>query len=93
MNDVESEWFETNVGVRQGATLSPLLFNIFINNIVEKVKETEIGTRFEDETVSILMFVDDMVLLGENEPDLHSLLAQVREYCDEWKLQVNVDKT
>jgi len=62
-----------NAGVRQGDTLSPLLFNIFINNIVAIVKAAEVGTRFADETISILMFADDMVLLGENEVDLHLL--------------------
>ena len=39
VNDVLSSSFVTKVGVRQGDTLSPLLFNIFINGIVQKVKE------------------------------------------------------
>ena len=45
VNDVESDWFESKVGVRQGDTLSPLLFNIFINGIVEKVKESGLGVK------------------------------------------------
>src|SRR6267154_803923 len=43
--DVESEWFESKVGVRQADTLSPLLFNIFINGIVDKVKESGVGVK------------------------------------------------
>ncbi len=34
VNEVESEWFETKVGVRQGNTRLPLLLNIFINGMV-----------------------------------------------------------
>jgi hypothetical protein len=42
VNDVLSSLFETKVGVRQGDILSPLLFNIFINGIVQKVKEDRV---------------------------------------------------
>ena len=45
VNDVESDWFESKVGVRQGDTLSVLLFNSFINGIVEKVNESGLELR------------------------------------------------
>ena len=31
VNDVNSKWFESKIGLRQGDTLSPLLFNVSIN--------------------------------------------------------------
>jgi hypothetical protein len=93
VNDVESGWFETKVGVRQGDTLSPLLFNIFINGIVEKVKSTGFGARVGEEKVAILLFADDMVLLAESEEELRKLMKAVEEYCKEWHLEVNVEKT
>jgi hypothetical protein len=93
VNEVESEWFETKVGVRQGDTLSPLLFNIFINGIVRKVKEGGGGVKIGDERVPILLFADDMVLLEEGEEELNGLMTGVSEYCTEWHLGVNDDKT
>ena len=93
VNDVESEWFETKVRVKQGDTLSPLLFNIFINGIVERVNSKGAGARIGDENVAILLFADDMVLMAESEEELKELIAGVEEYCKEWHLEVNVDKT
>jgi hypothetical protein len=93
VNDVESGWFETKVGVRQGDTLSPLLFNIFINGIVEKVKSMGIGARVGEEKVAILLSADDMVLITESEAELRELMRAVKEYCKKWYLEVNVDKT
>jgi len=45
VNDIKSDWFQSKVGVRQGDTLSLLLFNIFINGIVGKVKESGLGIK------------------------------------------------
>jgi hypothetical protein len=39
VNDVLLSSIKTKVGVRQRDTLSPLLFNMFINGIVQQVKE------------------------------------------------------
>jgi hypothetical protein len=93
VNDVDSDWFKSNVGVRQGDTLSPLLFNIFINGIVGKVKESGLGVKIGGETVSVLLFADDMVLVANSKDDLSNLLAKVKQYCDKWQLEVNVNKT
>jgi hypothetical protein len=48
VNNVLSSSFETKVGVRQGDTLSSLLFNTFINGIVQKVKEDGDAGELED---------------------------------------------
>ena len=93
VNEVESEWFETRVGVRQGDTLSPLLFNIFINGIVGRIKEGGGGVKIGDERVPILLFADDMVLMDESEEELKKLVDGVEDYCKEWHLGVNIDKT
>ena len=66
VNDVESDWFKSKVGVRQGDTLSPLPFNIFVNGIVQKVKESDLGFKIGCDTMSALLFADDMVLVANN---------------------------
>jgi hypothetical protein len=93
VNDVESGWFDTKVGVRQGDTLSPLLFNIFINGIVEKVREGGGGVRVGEMEVPILLFADDMVLMADGVEELERLVRKVKEYCESWHLEVNVGKT
>jgi exonuclease III len=93
VNDTESTWFETKVGVRQGDNMSPLLFNIYINGIVEKIKEGEGGVQVGEERIEVLLYADDMVLLAEDEAGLNRMMEKVKEYCNEWKLEVNVGKT
>ena len=41
-NDV-SEWFPVNIGLRQGCVMSPWLFNVYINRVVQEVNVRVMG--------------------------------------------------
>jgi len=43
--------------VRQGGVLSPVLFAIFIDSVVDKVKSTGLGCYFFSVCVSIFLYV------------------------------------
>jgi hypothetical protein len=72
--------------------LSPLLFNIFINGIVQKVKEDGDGGELGDLRIPVLLFADDMVLMADGEEELERMVRKVKKYCEEWRLEVNVSK-
>jgi hypothetical protein len=78
------------VGVRQGGTLSPLLF---INGIVQKVKEDEDGGELRDLRNPVLLFTNDMVLMAEGEEELERMVRKVTKYSEEWTLDVNDSTT
>jgi len=41
----------------------------------------------------LLLYADDIVVLAESEDDLKRGLILLEEYCDRWKLTVNISKT
>lgn len=52
-------------GVKQGDPLSPLIFNLCIEKLLETIENTTIGMEVSNNrAVSILGFADDLVLLG-----------------------------
>ena len=65
-----------NRGVRQGDGLSPLLFNIFINDISDIFDETN------SKPVNCLIYADDLLLLSESKEGLQSCLDSLQIYCD-----------
>ena len=63
---MKSQWFGVHKGVRQGCTLSPWLFNVFIDNVVrearrECIREVMLSTGM----IGTLLFADDMVVMAE----------------------------
>ena len=45
INNQFSEWFEVNSGVKQGCVLSPTLFALFINDLVDSVRNAGKGVK------------------------------------------------
>jgi len=76
---VYSDYFSLSCGVRQGGVLSPCLFAIFINSVVDKVIESGLGCYLNMTCFSILLYADDIVLLA---PSVH-LLQLLLNTCED----------
>ncbi|CAG9584683.1 unnamed protein product [Danaus chrysippus] len=77
-----------NVGLFQGCCLSPIVFNIVINILVDKLisNEKKWGYRFKFNnkyTESILAFADDLAILTRHPKHCQVLLDEVDKFC-EW---------
>jgi len=93
VNGWKTDWFSVNCGVKQGCLLSPLLFNLFINDLALTLKGLGVGVHIDDDVIPLLMYADDIVLLAESESDLQLLLDCTGAWCERNKLQINQTKS
>jgi hypothetical protein len=93
VNGITTDWFNVSTGLRQGCLLSPLLFNLYINDLVNVIKQSCTGIPIGGENVCILMYADDLVLLARNERDLQNMLDVLAHWCQQWNVKVNAEKT
>lgn len=94
LNSFTSEWFEVNTGLRQGCSLSPILFNLYINDFVSTVKELGYGVDIgNNEKCCILLYADDIVLLAECEQDLQRMLDILHDWCDQNGMTISPTKS
>ena len=85
--------FHSEIGVRQGDTLSPNLFKIFINDLTDIFDERCDGVSLGNFDINCLMDADDVILISKSERGLQKCLTKFDNYCDLWGLDINIDTT
>ena len=93
LNNSLSDWFDVNCGLRQGCSLSPILFNLFVDDFALSVKALGKGLDIGNEGLSILLYAYDIVLLADNELDLQCMLDHLNNWCNLNHMFVNADKS
>ena len=67
--------FDVQKGVRQGCTLSPWLFNVFVDEVVKEARREFVsGVKLSTRSVEVLIFADDMALMAASAEGLEKNL-------------------
>ena len=89
------DWFQIGKGVCQGCILSPCLFNLYAEHIMQNVGLDEAQARSKTARRNINNFrcADDTTHMAESEEELKSLLMKVKEESEKAGLRLNTQKT
>ena len=79
-NGVLSSFFNVYCGVRQGGLLSPLLFNLYVDDLLCELEASKLGCCIKDIYVGCVMYADDILLLSASVVTLQSMLSICSEY-------------
>ncbi len=91
----QTDWlFSQTKGVRQGCSLSPTLFNIYINELASALDKSSCpGLTLEGREIKCLLYADDLLLLSPHEEGLHQSLSVLEKYSSDWALPINMEKS
>ena len=97
-DNMQSEAFAVNNGLRQGGVLSPTLFNLVLDEAIKQTREATskmyIGHRhMQPVYISECAFADDLVVFGKNEKELQKNLEVWNVALGANNMKVNEEKT
>ena len=76
--------FKSSVGVRQGCNLSPISFNIFINDLIELFSLSDCScfpVKLKSVSLNCLLYADDLILMSETDTCIQNCLNMLHVYC------------
>jgi len=81
-------------GVRQGCSLSPLLFIIYDEALVrEATRNKEVGIKVGGQVISMIRYADDKVVVASSEKTLRRLMDNIIRVTVDHGMKINVKKT
>ena len=90
-----TDQFQIGKGACQGCILSPCLFNLYAEYIIQnsRLDEAQAGIMIAGRNINNLRNGDDTTLMAESEEELKSLLMEVKEESQKAGLKLNIQKT
>ena len=83
---------KVNSSIKQGCPLSPLLFNLIIDDLMVKMKKLGIAIKFGDQLVSVMAFADNLALITEHFSHMLVAIKECQKFLEQKGLRVNVGK-
>ena len=93
--ELDMDWFQIGKGVCQVCILSPCLFNLYAEYIMQNagLHEAQAGIKIARRNINNLRYADDITLVAESEEELKSLFVKVKEKSEKVGLKLNIEKT
>ena len=93
--ELDMDWFQIRKGVHQGCILSPWLFNLYAEYIMQNagLNEAQAGMKTARRNINNLRYAEDTTLMAESKEELKSLLMKVKEESEKPGLKLNGQNT
>ena len=92
-NGIRTAAFPILNGVNQGGIISPILFCVYLDGLLQRLSELRVGCNIGQVFVGVLAYADDVVLIAPTASAMREMLDQCDRYAREFNVVFNVKKS
>jgi len=92
-NGCYSHTFNISNGVKQGGILSPILFCIYMDELLFKLKVSNVGRYIGNVFFVDLGYADDVCLLSPNRGSMSIMIKSCEDFSKEYDVMFNSSKS
>jgi hypothetical protein len=89
----QSRSFPCHQGVRQGGVLSPFLYCLFVDELLDILTQSGYGVSIDGVYCGSPMYADDLALVASSPEELQAMMDIVATYANKWQYQLNANKS
>ncbi len=88
-----TDWVKTKKGLRQGSVFSPILFALYIDDIIRDINEMSLGIQIGDQNIVTLAFADDIIITTHTQEQMDLIIQKIEQKLTIVKQKINYDKS
>ena len=91
--EILSKQFPVENEVKQGGVLSPVLFTVYLDNLLKTLKQRNIGCKIGNSYLGVFGYADDLTLLCPSLTGLKEMLKTCEVYAEDYNILFNDEKS
>jgi hypothetical protein len=88
-----SDSFTVMNGVKQGGVISPTLFSVYVQKLLDKLQDTKVGCHIGPHFVGAMAYADDLVILSPSKSGLNKSITVCEKFSEDSKVHFNGSKS
>lgn len=85
--------FPVSNGVRQGAVSSPILFCVYVDQLIKELRLSDLGCKIGGHYLGVAVYADDIFLLSASRNGLQSMVNISQKFADKFNLKFSTNPT
>ena len=91
--EVLSKHFPVGNGVKQRGVFSPVLFTVYLDNLLKTFKQRNIGCKIGNSYLGVFGYANDLTLLCPSLTGLKEMLHTCEDYAKDYNILYNAKKS
>ena len=92
-NNAVTDYFTISNGVKQGGVLSPILFSLYLDQLISRLRHIGMGCHMNGLFTRVCIYADDITLLAISRASLALMLEQCKSFSRTYDILFNASKT